>query len=82
MITTADAAVRSLSPINSGATAYLTGHRGSATFQTIADYQHPRSQLRPPKYVVELAVAHAVPDIVDHTLRVELLGAQTRMWRL
>ncbi len=60
-----------LSPINSGASAYLTGHRGSATFRTIADYQHPRSRLRPPKYVVELAVAQAVPDIVDHTLRVE-----------
>jgi hypothetical protein len=60
-----------LSPINSGATAYLTGYRGSATFQPIAAYQHPRSRLRPPTYVVELAVAQHVPDIVDHTLRVE-----------
>jgi hypothetical protein len=60
-----------LSPINSGAAAYLNGHRGSATFQPIAAYQHPRSRVRPARHVAELAVAQQVPDIVDHTLRVE-----------
>jgi len=60
-----------LSPINSGATAYLNGRRGSATFHPIAAYQHPRSRLRPPTYVVELAVPQHIPDIVNHTLRVE-----------
>ncbi len=70
-LVSAHAARVRLSPINSGATAYLNGHRGSATFQPIAAYQHPRSRLRPPKYVIELAVAQHIPDIVDHTLRVE-----------
>jgi len=70
-LVSAHAARIRLSPINSGATAYLNGQRGSATLQPIAAYQHPRSRLRPPKYVIELAVAQHIPDIVDHTLRVE-----------
>ena len=70
-LVSAHAARIRLSPINSGAAAYLNGYRGSATFQPIAAYQHPRSRLRPPKYVIELAVAQHIPDIVDHTLRVE-----------
>jgi hypothetical protein len=62
-----------LSRINTGATAYLTGMRGSTTFQKIGDFQHPRprSLARPPRYVAELAVLTAVRDVLEHTLKVE-----------
>jgi hypothetical protein len=59
-----------LARINSGATAYLRGHRGLTTFQRISDYRHPRSRSRPAKHVVELAVQQHVPDIADHILQV------------
>jgi hypothetical protein len=57
--------------LNSGATAYMIGRRGSTTFKPIADSRHPRSRQRPPKYVVELAVLGGVPDIAVHTVKVE-----------
>jgi hypothetical protein len=62
-----------LSPINSGAAAYLNGSRGSATFKSIEDFPHPRprSLSKPPKYIAELAVPFAVPNILEYTLRVE-----------
>jgi hypothetical protein len=62
-----------LSPINSGAAAYLNGSRGSATFMSIEDFPHPRprSLSKPPKYIAELAVPFAVPNILEYTLRVE-----------
>ena len=64
-----------LSPINSGAAAYLQGSRGSATFKSIEDFPHPqpRSLSKPPKYIAELAVPSAVPNILQYTLRVERL---------
>jgi hypothetical protein len=64
-----------LSPINSGAAAYLQGSRGSSTFKSIDDFPHPRprSLTKPPKYVAELAVPNAVPNILEYTLRVERL---------
>jgi hypothetical protein len=63
------------SPINSGAAAYLQGSRGSSTFKSIEDFPHPRprSLTKPPKYVAELAVPNAVPNILEYTLRVERL---------
>jgi hypothetical protein len=60
-----------LSRLNSGATTYMNGLRGSATFQRIPDFQHPRSRLRPSRSIAELAVEEGVPDIVDHTVEVE-----------
>jgi hypothetical protein len=59
-----------LSRINSGAT-YVTGMRGSATFQRISDCKHPRSRLVPPNHLVELAIIGGVPDILEHTIKVE-----------
>jgi len=62
-----------LSAINSGAAAYLQGRRGSTTFKSIEDFSHPRprSLRQPPRYVVELAVPGAVPNVLDYTLRAE-----------
>jgi hypothetical protein len=60
-----------LSHLNSGATAYVSGRRGSATFKPIADFQHPQSRQRPPRYIAELAVMGGVPDIAVHTIKVE-----------
>jgi hypothetical protein len=64
-----------LSPINSGAAAYLQGSRGSATFKSIKDFPHPRprSLSKPPKYIAELAVPNAVPNILEYIMRVERL---------
>lgn len=59
-----------LSRINSGAT-YVTGMRGSATFQRIADCKHPRSRVLPPRHLVELAVIDGVAGILEHTIKVE-----------
>jgi len=58
-----------LSHLNSGAT-HVNGRRGSATFQSIAAFSHPRSRQRPAKHVAELAVLGSVPDITDHTIEV------------
>jgi hypothetical protein len=60
-----------LSHLNSGATAYVSGRRGSATFKPIADFQHPRSRQRPAKHIAELAVMGGVPDIAVHTIKVQ-----------
>jgi hypothetical protein len=62
-----------LSGINSGATPYLNGLRGSTTFQRIIDFRHPRprSLHSPPKYVAELAVVGAIPDILEHVVEVQ-----------
>jgi len=60
----------SLSRINSGAT-FVTGMRGSATFQPIANCKHPRSRVVPSKHLVELAIIDGVPDILEHTIEVE-----------
>jgi len=57
--------------LNSGATAHLIGRRGSATFKPIADYRHPRSRVRPPRHIAELAVLGSVPDILVHTVTAE-----------
>jgi hypothetical protein len=59
-----------LSHLNSGAT-HVNGRRGSATFQSIAAFSHPRSRQRPAKDVAELAVLGSVPDLVDHTIEVQ-----------
>jgi hypothetical protein len=60
-----------LSHLNSGATAYVSGRRGSATFKSIADFRHPRPRQRPAKHIAELAVMGGVPDIAVHTVKVE-----------
>jgi hypothetical protein len=60
-----------LSHLNSGATAYVSGRRGSATFKPIADFQHPQSRQRPPRYIAELAVMGGAPDIAVHTIKVQ-----------
>jgi hypothetical protein len=60
-----------LSHLNSGATAYMIGRRGITTLKPIADFQHPGSRQRPPRYIVELAVLGGVPDIAVHTVKVE-----------
>jgi hypothetical protein len=60
-----------LSHLNSGATAYMIGRRGITTLKPIADFQHPSSRQRPPRYIVELAVLGGVPDIAVHTVKVE-----------
>jgi hypothetical protein len=66
-----------LSHLNSGATPYVRGPRGSATFKPISEFRHPRSLRLPPKNVVELAVPKAVPDILQYTLLVERWQAST-----
>jgi hypothetical protein len=57
--------------LNSGATAYLTGHRGSTTFKRIADFRLPRSRQRPATHIAELAILGSVPDIAVHVLSVQ-----------
>jgi hypothetical protein len=63
--------VLSIEAFKSGATAYPIGSRGRTTFKSIVAFQHPRSRLRPPTCIVELAVLGGVPDIALHTVKVE-----------
>jgi hypothetical protein len=62
-----------LAHLNTGATPYYRGPRGSSTFKSIADFPHPRPRSldKPPRRAVELAIPGAVPDVLEHTLRVE-----------
>jgi hypothetical protein len=49
--------------------------RGASTFKSISEYPHPlRDKARvgsSARELVELCIRHAVPDIVDHVVRVE-----------
>lgn len=65
----------SLSPINSGSTAYDAKARGSTTFKSIEDYPYDeRRRIRGPSgAIAELTVSHSVPDIADL-----LIGAEIR----
>jgi hypothetical protein len=62
-----------LSPINSGATKPVPQPRGRDTFLPLGDYPFEawRKKRGKTDIVVELAVAHSVPDVVDCVLRVE-----------
>lgn len=69
-----------LSPINSGSTIYKPRPRGSGTFMPIADYPfEERRRARGKDAIVELAVDHSVPDILEVLVRVERrrAGGQT-----
>ncbi len=52
-----------LAHLNTGTTLFRAPARGTETFRRISDYER--------RAVVELAVDYSVPDIADHTLRVE-----------
>ncbi len=60
-----------LSRINSGAAIFGVGRRGRYTFQKIKDYSYDDIKKKQKEAIAELAVDYAVPDIVNHTLRVE-----------
>ncbi|MEX2197066.1 MAG: hypothetical protein WD844_17475 [Thermoleophilaceae bacterium] len=61
-----------LSPINSGSTIYNPRPRGSTTFLPIADFPFDeRRRARGKDAIIELAVDHSVPNIVDLLVRVE-----------
>jgi hypothetical protein len=62
-----------LAPINTGSTIFNPQPRGVGTFLPIADYPYEDWRRRRGRAdaVVELAVEHSVPDIVQHTLLVE-----------
>ncbi len=66
-----------LSAINSGATRPFPVSRGLATFLPIADYPYAAWRARRPRgeRVVELAVAHGVPDVERFVRRVVRMGA-------
>lgn len=58
-----------LTRINSGATLYVRGRRGRRTFETIAEFHHPRPRHgTTPHTVIELTVEGGVPNIQDHLL--------------
>lgn len=63
-----------LSPINSGSTLYVPQQRGTQTFRPISTY--PFDQRRKARglanAVAEVAVDYSVPDLLKHTLMVEL----------
>jgi hypothetical protein len=61
-----------LSPMNSGNTLPIAHPRGVASFSRMADYPFQERLKRGPYYtVVELAVEGGVPDVVNHTIRVD-----------
>jgi hypothetical protein len=64
----------SLSPINSGSTAYQAMPRGPWTFQPIAAYDFDgRRKIRgPSEAVAELAVSGGVPDIMNFLVTAEI----------
>lgn len=66
-----------LSAINSGSTAYNARPRGRQTFRRIDEYPFAeRRRLRgASEAIAELAVDHAVPNMLDFTVRAELRGA-------
>ena len=62
-----------LAPINTGAVLYNPPSRGPETLQSIASYpfEEWRRRRGPRKAIAEVAVDYAVPDIVNHIVRVE-----------
>jgi len=64
-----------LSPINSGSTAYVAQPRGSQTFRSIEDYDFEgwrRRRGSPLKAIAEVAVDYAVPEIESMCTGVEI----------
>lgn len=61
-----------LSPINSGATLFKPQPRGRGTFMSVTGFPFAeRARTRKPENnVVELVVAHSVPDLASHVLAV------------
>lgn len=75
-----------LAPINTGATLFKPQPRGRETFKSIVDFPFAeRARTRSiANNVVELVVAHAVPDLADHVLAVhEVMNDQVvaGIWR-
>lgn len=65
-----------LGAINSGSTIFNPQPRGASTFLPISEYPFEEWVKRrgaPRKAVVELAVDYSVPDIREHTIRVDLV---------
>lgn len=62
-----------LAPINTGAVLYNPPPRGPETLQSIESYpfEEWRRRRGPRKAIAEVAVDYAVPDIVNHIVRVE-----------
>jgi hypothetical protein len=74
-----------LSGMNTGSTVRRPLPRGPRTFLSIAEfpYAERRRTRSASDALVELTVAHAVPDVVDHLITAELIGARGRalVWR-
>jgi hypothetical protein len=62
-----------LAPINTGSVLYAPAPRGSGTLVGIAEYSYEESRRRrgSRKAIAEVAVNYAVPDILNHIVRVE-----------
>lgn len=62
-----------LAPINTGSVLYDPPLRGSDTLLPIAEYpfEQWRARRGPRKAIAEVAIDYAVPDIVNHVIRVE-----------
>jgi hypothetical protein len=62
-----------LAPINTGAVLYAPAPRGSGTLVGIAEYAYAESRRRrgSRRAIAEVAVDYAVPDILNHIIRVE-----------
>lgn len=61
-----------LCQINSGNTSHVPAPRDETTFKRIGDYPYDRRRRRSDR-VVELAMDHSVPDIVEHVSRVVVM---------
>jgi uncharacterized protein DUF7002 len=74
-----------LSPINSGSTIMKPQPRGSSTFLSVADY--PFAERRKTRVLenalVELTVAHSVPDLASHLIAAQRIntGEVSDLWR-
>ncbi len=65
-----------LSPMNSGNTLPIAHPRGSKTFLSLKDYPFAERLKRGPYYtVVELAVEGGVKNILDYTIRVDVMAS-------
>jgi Family of unknown function (DUF7002) len=74
-----------LGPINSGSTIFNPQPRGSKTFLPISEYPFEdwvKRRGAPRNAVVELAVDYAVPDMRDHTIKVEVIRGGRVLKRL
>jgi hypothetical protein len=62
-----------LAPINTGAVLYNPPARGRNTLLPIDDYPYEywRKKRSPSKAIAEVAVDYAVPDVINHVVRIE-----------